>query len=277
MRHLIRITLSLIAVLVIFSTTVVLAADTYTLGVVPQKRAAVIYERWQPFAKRISSELGINIKIKTFNSMSEFQDALFKGEMDFVYMNPYQTMLVREKQGYIPLIRDKRGLSGIVVAKKGGRVRSVSDLNGETIAFPGPNNFAASLYIRALLIEKEKISFTPKYVKTHSNVYRFVTLGKAMAGGGIQKTLAREPKSVQNKIKIIYETPATASHPIAAHPRVPKKLRKQMKNTILRFAKNNANKKMLKDIQIPNPIPTDYKKEYFPLKKLHQTLKKYGE
>ncbi|HAK60663.1 MAG TPA: phosphate ABC transporter [Nitrospiraceae bacterium] len=252
------------------------AGKTYTLGVVPQKRPAVIYEKWSPFAKKISLELGITIKVKPYGSMSEFEADIFRGVPDFVYMNPYQAMLVREAQGYIPMVRDRRGLSGIVVSKKGKGVDSVKDLNGQTLAFPGPNNFAASLYLRALLLEKEKIRITPKYVKTHSNVYRFVSLGKTPAGGGIRKTLAREPKGVQKKLNIIYETPATASHPLAAHPRVPNGLRKRMANLILDLGKNDANKKMLKNIQMANPIRTSYRKDYKPLKKLQQTLKKYG-
>ena len=61
----------------------------------------------------------------------------------------------------------------------------MQDLDGADIAFPAPNAFGASLYMRALLAEQEKININPIYVETHANVYRNVIFGRASAGGGV--------------------------------------------------------------------------------------------
>ncbi len=250
----------------------------YTLAVVPQMRVSEIYEKWTPFVKKLSQELGVAIELKPYNTIQQFEAGLLKGEMDFAFMNPYEEVLAKDAQGYIPLIKDTTNLVGILVAHKGGGVHSVKDLNGKEIAFPAPNAFAASLYVRALLTEKEKIRFTPRYVKTHSNVYKTVVVDKAVAaGGGVVKTLMKEPPEIRSQLTTIYETPSTASHPLSAHPRVPDALRKKMIQTILNLANDKTNKELFSNILVPEPVPADYQKDYLPLKKLGLMLEKYAE
>jgi len=250
----------------------------YTIAIVPQMRVSEIYEKWTPFLKKLSQESGIEITIKPYTSIQQFEADLLKGVPDFAYMNPYEAVSAKDAQGYVPLVKDSTSLVGILVAHKGGSIRSVKDLNGKEIAFPAPNAFAASLYVRALLTEKEKIHFKPRYVKTHSNVYNTVVVDKAVAaGGGGVKTLMKEPEEIRSQLTTIYETPSTASHPLSAHPRVPDVLRKKMVKAVLGLANDKANKELFTNILMPEPVPADYQKDYLPLKKLGLMLEKYME
>ena len=176
----------------------------YTIAIVPQMRVSEIYEKWTPFLKKLSQESGIEITIKPYTSIQQFEADLLKGVPDFAYMNPYEAVSAKDAQGYVPLVKDSTSLVGILVAHKGGSIRSVKDLNGKEIAFPAPNAFAASLYVRALLTEKEKIHFKPRYVKTHSNVYNTVVVDKAVAaGGGVVKTLMKEPEEIRSQLTTV--------------------------------------------------------------------------
>lgn len=244
----------------------------YTLAVVPQARSVEIIEKWTPFVKRLSQEIGAEIEILPYNSISHFEADLLNGVPDFAYMNPYEAVIAKGK-GYVPLVRDRNNLVGILAVRKGGKISSIKDLDGKEIAFPAPNAFAASLYMRALLSEKEKIAFTPQYVKTHSNVYRTVSFDKAAAGGGVMTTLNKEPEDIKNSITVLYETPGSASHPLSAGPRVSAAVRAKVLQTILSLAGNASNKVMLMNIQIPDPVEADYQRDYLPLKKLG--LEKY--
>ncbi len=250
----------------------------YTLGIIPQMRVSEIYEKWTPFLKRLSQELGIEITIRPYTSIQQFEADLLKGVPDFAYMNPYEAVSAKDAQGYVPLVKDSTSLVGILVAHRKGGIHSVKDLNGREIAFPAPNAFAASLYMRALLTEKEKIHFKPRYVKTDSNVYSTIVVDKAVAaGGGVVKTLIKEPEEIRNQLTTIYETPGTASNPLSAHPRVPDVLRKKMVKAVLDLANDKTNKELFDNILMPEPIPADYQKDYLPLKKLGLMLEKYTE
>ena len=266
-RYALQVVLGLIIVFT-FNSVTNAQQKKYTLAVVPQARPVEIFEKWTPFVKRLSLELGAEIEILSYNSIAQFEAALASGVPDFAYMNPYHAVMAKASQGYIPLVRDTTPLIGILAVRKGGKINTVKDLNGKEIAFPAPNAFAASLYMRALLTEHEKISFTPQYVKTHSNVYRTVAFDKAPAGGGVMRTLDKEPNDIKNHLTVLYETPGTPSHPISAHPRIPESVRKKMTQAILSLAGDPANKTMLTNIQIPEPVAADYQKDYLPLKKL---------
>jgi phosphonate transport system substrate-binding protein len=97
------------------------------------------------------------------------------------------------------------------------------------------------------------------------------------AGGGVAKTLLKEPEEITSQLTTIYETPGTASHPLSAHPRVPDAVRKKVRQAVLNLANDKANKDLLDNILMPEPVPADYQKDYLPLKKLGLMLEKYTE
>jgi phosphonate transport system substrate-binding protein len=105
-------------------------------------------------------------------------------------------------------------------------------------------------------------------VQTHDNVYRHVLLDKAAAGGGVKDTLDSEPDDIKNHLKIIYQTPPTVSHPLAAHTRVPAAVRKKVVQAILKLAADKANKELFAGIEMDKPVEADYESEYAPLAKL---------
>lgn len=266
MKSLYRILVSIVLCVVVFAQAVS-AKETYTFAVVPQVSAADIHKTWSPFLAALSSELNVSFELKIYPSISQFEMALLKGAPDFAYMNPYHIVMA-QKVSYAPLVRDKTDLSGVLVVAKSSGLTSVKDLDGKLLVFPSPNAFAASLYMRALLIEKENVHFTSKYVKTHQNVYKSVAVTMAAGGGGVQKTLAKEEPGVQDKLTVLYKTPGTASHPIAAHARVSEQLRKRVQKAILNIGADSRNKDMMKNINFDNPVSADYKKDYEPLSKL---------
>jgi phosphonate transport system substrate-binding protein len=247
--------------------------EIYLLSVVPQFPPLEIKRDWTPLIEQISRETGIILELKFYRSFSDFEEDVLAGVPDFVYLSPYHATVAKKAQGYMPLIRDNESkLVGVLVVDKESPFKSVRDLNGKTLVFPSPNAFAASLYLRSLLAEKEKIKFTPKYLKTHSNVYQHVMLGMAAAGGGTNTTLNKEP-SAREELRIIYRTPGVAPHPISAHPRVPAAVRKSVIDTILKLAEDKNSQRLLKAVGIPRPVRADYTRDYEPLERLN--LEKY--
>ncbi len=234
-----------------------------TLAVVPQFPPIETYKRWAPVVEMISTKTGIKIDLRTYASIPEFERAILAGEPDLVFMNPYHQVMV--KRDYIPILRDSTPLEGILVVRKDSPYQSVKDLDGKTIAFPAPNAYAAALYMRALLTERHGIKFTAKYVKTHSNVYRHVALGEASAGGGVNNTFEREPPEIKGQLRILYNTPPSAPHPLSAHKRVAVRVTEAIKNAILQLAPQHP--EPFDAIQIPQPTTAQYSRDYLPLER----------
>lgn len=245
----------------------------YVLSVVPRLSPSNTYRLWNPFVERLSRETGVRIRLRLFQSLTEFEAELAKGSFDFVYMNPYHQVVARRQQGYVPLVRDNRPLEGLLLVRANGPIRDLKDLNGKMIVFPHPNAFGASLYMRALLQERFGIRFTARYLTNHSNVYRHVAGGQAAAGGGVTHSLILEPDSLREKLHVLYSTPGTASHPLSAHPRVPPAVRQAVIRAILRLNKDDAGRLLLRHVALSNPELADYARDYTPLEKLK--LEKY--
>ncbi len=249
-------------------------AGSYTLAVVPRFTSIETHRDWAPFAERLARETALPIRLKIYKSYASFDADLLGGVPDLVFMSPYHAVRSRRAQGYIPLVRDSaKPLTGILVVRRDSPARSVRDLDGKDMAFPSPNAFGASLYMRALLTEEEKIRFNPRYVGSHSNVYRHVILGRADAGGGVSNTLEKEPPEVRGKLRVLYEAPGAAPHPLAAHPRVPEEARRLITDAVLRLGADENARGLLDAVRLSRPVRADYARDYQRLERLG--LEKY--
>lgn len=246
----------------------VFANNIVKVAVVPQISSTEIQSTWGPFFKILEQKTPYKYELIYYSSIPMFEKGLEKGEVDLAFMNPYHAVMAYDWQKYRPIVHDKKSLVGILVVKEDSPIKSVAQLNGEKIAFPAPNAFAASLHMRALLEQDAHIRFKPEYVKTHTNVYRSVLFGMAKAGGGVNNTLMREDDDVRQKLRILYTTPPTSPHPICIHPRIKQQSILQIQNAILSLGKEKQYQSILDAIQIPIPVMADYETEYKPLKKL---------
>jgi phosphonate transport system substrate-binding protein len=244
--------------------------EIYILARAPRLSAVTLIKAWTPFLERLSDEAGVEFKLRVYQIRQEFEAELFGGVPDFAFMNPYYAMLARERQGYIPLIRDdSRKLTGIIVVRADSPVQSVEQLDGAKIAFPDPNALGASLYPRALLKDKMGLEFTPDYVGTHENVYRNVFLGKVDAGGGVLSTFKHEYTGLKKHLRILYETPGINSHPLIAHSRVPAVLRRAVIRSILNMRNDAGGRALLKSVGLSSPVVVDYERDYRELNALN--------
>ena len=240
----------------------------YTVAIVPQFGASQIRSEWQPLLNRVGAAAGIRFEMRYYATIPAFETGFLHGEPDFIYANPYHAVMAQRAQGYVPLVRDRTLLTGILVVPVSSPVRTLQDLAGKVIAFPAPNAFGASLYLRALLTEDTRIDFEARYVKTHTNVYRQVALGDVAAGGGVNTTLTDIPPALRAQLRVLYETPGAAPHPLAAHPRVEAAVRARVTEAVLALASDPAGVALLKGARIPEPVTADYARDFAPLEAL---------
>lgn len=241
----------------------------YTLAIVPQYTPLIIHRNWQPLLARVEQETGIKFKLKTYNNFRQFLSALRSGAPDFSYLAPYHLVLAHRAQGYEPLLRDdSQQLVGLLLVRKDSSINSVHELDGKTIAFPSPNAFAASLYMRHWLRKKVGIDFTPRYVGTHDNVYRHIVRGQVDAGSGVNSTLSSQPDALQQNLRILYEVPGVASHPLAVHPRVPAEIQTKIQDVMLKLMNNLEGQQLMSAVQIIKPVKADYQRDYADLEVL---------
>lgn len=228
--------------------------QVFTFAVVPQFEQRKLYSIWQPVVEELAKRTGLELRLVATLTVPEFEDELSKGTFDFVYANPYHIMRESKRQGYIPLVRDRIPLEGILVVSKNSPYRNVQELDGKTLAVPSLNALGASLLIRADLENIFHVRMTPINAKTHSSVYLNVATGAADAGGGVQKSFEAQDANIRNALRILYTTRSMPSHPIAAHPRVPKQAREAVRKALLEMATTPAGQALLTDIPMTQAV-----------------------
>ena len=217
------------------------------VSVVPQRSPAETFAVWSPLLQQLGQVSKQCFVLRVAPS---------------IYMNPYHAVLAQRWRGYIPLVRDgSKPLRGLLVVRKDSPIRSIRELNGQAVAFPSPNAFAATLLPRVLLA-RQGITIQPVFENTHSNVYRSVALGMLPAGGGINNTLRRERPELREELRVLWQTPPFPSHPFACLPSLAQARREALQAGFLTLATNPANHGLLDAIQIPEPVRADFRRDY---------------
>lgn len=260
---------------VVTATPLAAEPPALTLAVVPRSPPAVTHRQWAPLVERLAADSGLPLRLRVYAGFPAFEADLRRGAPDLAFLNPYQQLIAHAAQGYVPLVRSgARPLTGVLVVRHDSPVRTLDDLNDRDIAFPHPTAFAASLYMRALLEDKEKIRFRASYLSTHANVYRHVILGRVAAGGGVNQTLEREPPETQRALRVIYVTPPVPPHPLSAHPRLPAAEREALVRAILALGQRDDGRALLQRVDLAEPLRADHRRDYEPLERLR--LERYA-
>jgi phosphonate transport system substrate-binding protein len=240
----------------------------FIFDVVPQFPAAKIHATWAPLLERVGQAAQVCFELRIAASIPEFEQVLWQGHAQWAYANPYHAVIAHKRHRYVPLLADgKEKLSGILVVPKDSPAQSVEALRGQSVAFPAPNAFAASLLIRAELA-RQRIDITPVFVKTHGNVYRSVITRDTFAGGGVNHTLGSESKEVQAQLRVLYETQSYTPHPVLAHPSVPVMWRQRVTQAFLALSNDEAGRRLLEGVNVDEPMAVTYERHYQPLEAL---------
>ena len=229
---------------------------TFSFAVVPQFGTLHFAKVWQPLIRDLEARTSLKINLIATPSIPDFETGFSEGRFDFAYMNPYHYICAKRDQGYQPLLRDQsKQLKGILVVREDSEIEILEHLHNAKIAFPAPNALGASLYLRALLDREHGIAFTPVYVNSHDSVYLNVVANQTIAGGGVKRTLSSQRENIQKQLRVIYETPGVAPHPIVFHPRVKAEIAKQVFDAIVGMSKSATGRELLGQVPLLQPGP----------------------
>lgn len=240
----------LFAVFLLFYASLGLTAESLTFAVVPQQSASKLTKLWGPIVEQLRQESGINIRFVTAPDIPTFEKRLTAGEYDIAYMNPYHYIVFKQTVGYQALAkaRDKK-IKGILVVAKNSNINKLSDLDNNTLAFPAPAAFAASILTQSDLTAQQ-VNFTPAYVSSHDSVYRTVAKGIFPAGGGVVRTFKNIDPEIRSQLRILWTTDGYTPHAIATHPRVKADDRAKLQKALIEMNQQVVGLKLLDNINI---------------------------
>ena len=263
--------------MLIFGPGSLVLAQERVLGVVPQGAPTDLALQWQPLIKHLRESTGIQLRFATATTITRFEQRVLNGDYDFVYMNSLLYVRAQKQHGYRALVRRKKPLRGIIVARK-DRISKLSDLNGTSIAFPSPTAFGATLLTRAEL-DRKRIDYHVSYVGTHDSGYQSVLVGRYAAAGGVQRTFSLLPADKQAELNILFKTKPVTGHVMAANPRVPRSESRRLAKALESLQLSEKGQVLLEQLRVDEFVaarPTDFasiKQKSFPASRNINQLK----
>ena len=240
---------------------------TYTLAVIPSAPPVTMHQLWMPFAERLSRETGLEFRLKHYEKMAEFERDIWRGGPDFIFSSPIQLTVAHTSNGYVPLVRARKPVAVGLFVRRDSPIRGIDDLTGKTISFVGNKNLC-SVAMQHLMARQDKLSFDREYAGSTRNVIINVLLGKTDAGSVFLPEMDRQSDDTRGQLRKVAQTPEIASHPLSAHPRVPKALQEAVKKAALAMAATANGAELLKTIGLEAPVAADYERDYRTLEEI---------
>ncbi len=196
-----------------------IAEETLTVGMLAYRPKALLETRWQPLVDYLDQALPDHrLKLRLL-SQGEFDTALLRGDIDFVFTNPNHFIALREHNALsgalATLVSLESGtptasLGGVIIRRKErSELRQLSDLSGKTIASNGINYLggylaqAAELSQAGVPMDRLQMRFTGQ---PHDRVIDAVLAGQVDAGfirSGVLEQMRQEGNHAIDALDLI--------------------------------------------------------------------------
>lgn len=185
-----------------------------TFGTYESEKAAVVQQQFAPILEYIQSQMKkklgrpVDIKLKIYSTYEEGNDAIVKGEVDFVRFGPASYIIAKERNPKIKLIvmehKDGKKLSkGVIVAPAQSPVKSLADLKGRRFAF-GDNTSTIGRYLSQAELAKAGVRASNlksfDYLDRHDMVFKAVETEVYDAGALKESTFKKLNKDGQLRV-----------------------------------------------------------------------------
>ena len=246
-------------------------AQRRTFAAIPRISASDINSIYWPLLTQLGEQTNTCFEIKHHKSNKDYLEAIQAETIDYTFMCPFQQS--RHNDKYEPIIRDEeKSIKGIIVVNKNSGIKDVNDIKNEMFVAPFGTAFGASLLNKDYLASNG-LDLPFRYVKTHQNVYRSVANDPNTIGGGVLATYQREHANLRSQLTVIAETEEFPAHPFSASKKLPNHEIQRIQEAWLNLRQDQEQASTLERINLPNPIPANYARDYASIKKLD--LQKY--
>ncbi len=230
-----------------------MAAKPLVFAVHPFLSALELHERFQPLVDELSVRTGYEIVLQVSKDYPTHVDTLCSGRADIVFMGPSIYVnafdcnpgikLLGVLNGRIPMLR------GAIIVRKESPLKSLSDLNGHSIAFVSRQS---TMGFKLACAELHKVGLSldrlsaHAFLGNHENVAFSVLAGKFDAGS--VKYEAYE-KMCNEGLRILAEQPQVADHAFVASSSLEEGIVLKIKDVLLHLHETEFGRKILHNLR----------------------------
>lgn len=235
-----RLALALTACLGLLALTPACAAEapaTYSFGVLSQRSAVLTAQYWNPILDYVSRQASVELVLKVARTAPESNEATEKGEYDFVYSNTIFLPKMGRADYRVILRPQDDAIAGQIVTLADSPIRALKDLDGKEMGFPSLAAFVGYAVPMDQLL-RQGVNVTPAFGGNQEGIMAQLKAGKVVAAG-VNSQVMRAFASRENlRYRVLWESAGFLNIPIAAHPRVPKKVVEEVQRVLDEMDRN---------------------------------------
>ncbi|MHB9117664.1 MAG: phosphate/phosphite/phosphonate ABC transporter substrate-binding protein [Burkholderiales bacterium] len=252
MKHLMKRMLPLLLALALLPARAASAAEgpALEIGIWPYMSTQALLTLYHPLQAYLEQRLQRPVLFVTAPDQKTFVDRTQKGEYRFVVTAPHFARLAQMEAGYVPMLRAKRNLSGLLLVNKNSSMHRVSELRGKTVTLPDRITIIAMLSLQALRANglEPGRDVTVHYAVSHNSAVLAVLRGESAAAATTATVLDQMPDKIKDGVKTLAVTGEVTPVVYLANSKVPSQEVGDMTRIILDFVETPGGVKFINEL-----------------------------
>ncbi len=233
------------------------AQPVYNFSPVNQHSLQLSAAYWNPILEYVSARSGVKLQLKLGRTSAETTAGVLAGEADFAFTN-HLFSPERAKLGWTVFgRRNVPSIAGQIIVPAESPIRTLGDLAGKDIAFPGPEALVAYKLTYAQLLA-QKIEVKPVFAGNLDAAFSQMLAGRAVAMGTNSQMVTEYSAREGRTFRVLWTSPRLNDLALMASPRVPKAQVQAVAKAFLGMHLDPAGKQVLDQaaqvIQAKDPV-----------------------
>jgi phosphonate transport system substrate-binding protein len=215
-----------------------------SFGVIIHRSPILTAQFWNPILRHVSERSGVPLQLKVASTGPEHTAMVQRGQLDFLYSN-HNFIKDNEASGYRVFARPKEDAgTGEIVVLKDSPIRTLADLEGKEVVFPHTAAFFGyHLPMDALL--RQGIHVKPLFAGNQEGAMGQLKAGRGVAAGVNAEVMQAFAQRENIAYRVLWSSEKYLSLALSAHPSVPAKKVKAVRDAFLQMADDPEGQKVL--------------------------------
>ena len=213
---------------------------TLEIGIFPYLSVRTLLITYQPLQQYLQTRLQRPVLFVTAPDLRTFVKRTQRGEYRFVLTAPHFARLAQQEAGYLPMLRTKRDLHGVLIVDKDSPLHHVRGLRGKIVATP--DSIAIITMLGAQLLRANNLrpgkDVILQAMPSHDAAVLAMQKGESAAAIVAVTALQQMPQELRSNIRILATSNEVPSIMFLAHPKTPRREVADMTRLLLEFIEN---------------------------------------
>jgi phosphonate transport system substrate-binding protein len=221
------------------------AEQPYLVNVLNQRTISLTAQYWNPILIYVSRKSGVPLELRLAKTAKEATALAETGAFDFLYTNHFFTP-ERSRLGFRVIARPAGpGIRSQIVVRKDSSIQSLTDLEGQAVAFPTPDGFSGYwLPMDALL--RNKVNVKAVFSGNQEASFSQLKMNVVAAAGVNSKALDSYARREGFEYRALWTSEVYNDLCIMASPKVPQDKVAAVQATLVNMSRDPEGRNILR-------------------------------